>query len=131
MIKESKNMYQEVITVYEEDFLEPKAINAATVTGTSFLNADGTMGAITANVIADTDVNLSSAITVTIKASDQISGEYTAVATGTIAPGSFYAGDLMGTVAIPFDVKKYVKAEIASATSNTGNVRVTGGFLPR
>lgn len=124
-------MYKEVVTVYEEDFLEPKAINAASVVGESVLNADGTMGAITANVVADTDVVLASPITVTIKAADAKDGDFAEVAKGTVAAGSFAAGDVMGTVAIPFDVAKYVKAEIASATSNSGNVRVTGGYLPR
>lgn len=124
-------MYKEVVTVYEEDFLEPKAINAASVTGESVLNAKGTMGAITANVIADSDVTLASAITVVIKHSDERAGTYTEAAKGTIAAGSFVAGDVMGTIAVPADVKKFAKAEITSATSNSGNVRVTGGYLPR
>ena len=44
-------MYKKFITVYEEDFLEPKAINASSITGTSVLNADGTMGALTATAL--------------------------------------------------------------------------------
>ena len=124
-------MYKEVVTVFQEDFLEPKAINASSVTGTSVLNTDGTMGAITANVIAVTDVTVASVITVTIKASETKSGEYKEVAKGTIPTGSYIAGDLMGTVAIPYNVTKYVKAELSSASSNSGTVRVTGGYLPR
>jgi hypothetical protein len=124
-------MYKEVVTVYGEDFLEPKAINAASVTGSSVLNADGTMGALTANVIAVDDVNVASAMTVVIKASDEKAGTYAEVAKGTVATGTYVAGDVMGTVAIPFDVKKYVKAELTSATGNSGTVRVTGGYLPR
>lgn len=124
-------MYKEVVTVFEEDFLEPKAINAASVTGTSVLNADGTMGALTANVVAVTDATVASAITVVIKAAEAKAGEYKEVARGTVAAGSYVAGDLMGTVAIPYDVAKYVKAELTSATSNSGTVRVTGGYLPR
>ena len=124
-------MYKEVVTVHGEDFLEPKAINAASVTGTSVLNADGTMGALNANVIAVTDVKVASAITVVIKAAETKAGEFTEVARGTVAAGDYVAGDVIGAVAIPYDVKKYVKAELTSATSNSGTVRVTGGYLPR
>jgi hypothetical protein len=124
-------MYKKFITVYEEDFLEPKAINASSVTGTSVLNADGTMGALTATALAVTDVTVSSAITVVVKAAEDKSGEYKEVARGTIEPGSYSAGDVLDTVSIPFDVEKYVKAELTSSTSNSGTVRVTGGYLPR
>ena len=124
-------MYKEVVTVHGEDFLEPKAINSASVTGTSVLNADGTMGALNANVIAVTDVKVASAITVIIKASETKAGEFAEVARGTVATGDYVAGDVMGSVAIPYDVAKYVKAELTSATGNSGTVRVTGGYLPR
>ena len=124
-------MYKEEVKVWNEDLLEPKAVNAASVTGDSILVVNATMGAITANVFAVDDVNLASAITVTIKDSDTGEGSFNEVAKGTIAIGKYSAGDLMGTVAIPFNVKRYAKAEIASATGNSGTVRVTGGFLPR
>lgn len=124
-------MYKETLTVFKEDFLEPKEINVASVTGDSYLIVDGAMGAITANVLAESDVTLASAITVNIKTSDAKDGSFETVASGTVKAGSYETGEVMGTIAIPFDVKKYTKAEIDSATTNSGTVRVTGGYLPR
>lgn len=124
-------MYKNEVTVWQEDFLEPKAINAASVSGDSYLVVDGTMGAIVAKVLATDDVSVAQAITVSIKDCDTSNGSFAEVAKASIAVGDYSAGDVMATISIPVDVKKYAKAELTSDTTNTGTVRVTGAYLPR
>lgn len=124
-------MYGHELKVWGEDLLPASEINKASVTADDAVIVNGAMGALTANVIAVGAVSLASAVTVSIKAADEKDGSFNEVATGTIATGSYEDGEVLGTIAIPYDVKKWAKASLASATGNSGKIRVTPGYLPR
>lgn len=124
-------MYGHELKVWGEDLLPASEINKAAVSADDAVIVNGTMGALTANVIAEGEVTLASAVKVSIKHADEKDGTFDEVADGTVAAGSYEDGEVMRTIAIPYDVKKWAKAELASATGNTGKIRVTPGYLPR
>lgn len=110
-------MYGEKVKIYGED------LNVGPVL------VGGTMGALVAHVFADANsVTIAAAAKVTISAADTKDGSFTTAAEAALAEGTYAKGDLIATVTLPADIKMWAKAAV---TGNTGNVRVTLGYLPR
>lgn len=71
-------------------------------------------------------------MTITVKHGDTENGSFADLLTMTIdAEKSFADGELMATATLPADVKDFVTAAVASATGNSGSIRVTLGYLAR
>ena len=123
-------MINNFLKVYDEDLING-AINKASVTSDKVLTAGGTMGALCVNVFAQTDMSVATEMTVTLKHADAENGAYAELLTLKVPAKSYKAGELAATATLPHDAKAYLMASAASATGNSGNVRVTLGYLAR
>ena len=124
-------MLNNILKVYGED-LAAGALNQASIAAGTGIAAGSTQGALCVNAFAVGDVSATSAVTITVKHSDSENGSFADLLTMTIDAGSTFAdGELMATATLPADVKAYVTAAVASATGNSGSIRVTLGYLPR
>ena len=66
------------------------------------------------------------------KYGDSETGSFSELLTMSIeATKSFEDGELMATATLPADVKDFVTAAVTSNTSNSGEIRVTLGYLAR
>ena len=107
-------------------------LNQASIAAGTGIAAGSTQGALCVNAFAVGDVATTAAVTITVKHSDSESESFTDLLTMSVAADqSFADGDLMATATLPADVKSYVTAAVASATGNSGSIRVTLGYLPR
>lgn len=122
-------MYGKTLQVYGEDL----AVGAMTANfaGSDPVLAGGTMGALTANVFADDAVKVGTGAKVSITASPTKDGSYTEVAAKNLTAGNYSAGDLIATIALPFDMDMWAKASVTVGSGSSGNVTVTLGYLPR
>ena len=124
-------MLNNILKVYGED-LASGALNQASIAAGTGIAAGSTQGALCVNAFAVGDVATTAAVTITVKHSDSESESFTVLLTMSVAADqSFADGDLMATATLPADVKSYVTAAVASATGNSGSIRVTLGYLPR
>lgn len=124
-------MLNNILKVYDED-LANGALNQASVAGGKAIAAGSTQGALCVNVFAVGAVETKAAVTVTIKHGDTENGAFADLQTIAIAANKTFAdGALMATATLPADVKDFVTASVASATTNSGSVRVTLGYLAR
>lgn len=123
-------MINNFLKVHNEDLINA-AINKAAVTSDSVVVAGGTMGALCVNAFAETDMTVATEMTVTLKHSDTENGTYSDLLTFKVPAKSFKAGALAATATLPQDTKTYLMASLASATGNSGSIRVTLGYLAR
>ncbi len=124
-------MINNILKVYGED-LASGALNQASIAAGNAIAAGSTQGALCVNVFAVGAVEVKSNITVTVKHGDTETGSFAELLTIPVtAAKSFADGALMATATLPADVKDYVLATVASATANSGNIRVTLGYLAR
>lgn len=114
-------MYGEIVKVHGEDLT-----SGAVLVG-------GTMGALAANVFAESAVTITAAgesttgATLTIKDSDTKDGTFAEVASYALPAGTYNEGDLITSFALPLNIKTWAKAEVSGATG----VSVSVGYLPR
>lgn len=125
-------MMNNILKVYDEDLIN-SAINKANVPSDKVVAAGATQGALAVNVFAKGNVSTSgAAITITVKHGNTEQGTFAEVQTISVAKDKTFAdGELMATVTLPQDVKAYVMATATSAASNSGEIRVTLGYLAR
>ncbi len=124
-------MLNNILKVYDED-LAKGALNQASIAEGNVVAAGSTQGALCVNAFAVGDVAVNGTITITVKHGDTETGAFAELLTMSIeATKSFVDGELMATATLPADVKDFVTAAIASSTSNSGNIRVTLGYLAR
>ncbi len=124
-------MLNNILKVYGEDLFNG-AINKASATGDKVIAAGQSGGALTVNVFAVGTVTTAAQATVTVKDGASESGEFSSLLTFTIAADKTFAdGELIATAILPQETKAYVTAAISSATTNSGTIRVTLGYLAR
>lgn len=116
-------MYGKTLKVYDEDLY-----NAGE---SGVVNVSGTMGALVVRLVAIEDAETFKATTVTVKQGESASevatacGEFTSVQATDVK-----AGDCVAEMTLPWDVARYVTAELGDEGETT-NARVTLGYLPR
>lgn len=95
------------------------------------VKAQGNMGGLVVRLVAIADAETFKATTVTVKQGESASDVTTACGefTSTQATG-VKAGDCVAEMILPWDVARYVTAELDGA-GETANARVTLGYLPR
>lgn len=124
-------MMNNILKVYGEDLING-ALNVAAVASDKVVAAGETQGALCVNVFAKGAVETKAVVTITVKHSDAENGTFADLLTITVPTGkTFVDGELMATATLPADVKAYVMASAASATTNVGSMRVTLGYLAR
>lgn len=124
-------MLKNILKVYNED-LANGALNQSSIADGNPVAAGSTQGALCVNAFAQGDVSVASTVTITVKHADTEDGVFEEVLTMEVeATQSFADGELMATATLPADVKNFVTASVASASSNSGNIRVTLGYLAR
>lgn len=124
-------MINNILKVYDED-LARGSLAQASISGDKPVSVGKTGGALTVNVFAIGDVVLSENVGVSIKHGDTKDGgfsEYFAI--NLEAGASFKDGDLMGSFTISEDAKAYMVADVTSNEANSGQIRVTLGYLAR
>lgn len=95
------------------------------------VKAQGNMGGLVVRLVAIADAELFKATTVTVKQGESSSevatacGEFTSVQATDVK-----AGDCVAEMILPWDVARYVTAELGDEGETT-NARVTLGYLPR
>lgn len=125
-------MMNNILKVYGEDLING-ALNAAAVASDKVVAVGETQGALCVNVFAKGDVSTAgAAVVITLKHGDSENGSFADLQTITIAKSkTFKDGELMATATMPAGTKAYVMASAASATTNSGEMRVTLGYLAR
>ncbi len=124
-------MLNNILKVYDED-LAKGALNQASIAEGKAIAAGSTQGALCVNAFAVGDVSISNSVTITVKHGDSETGSFSELLTMSIeATKSFEDGELMATATLPADVKDFVTAAVTSNTSNSGEIRVTLGYLAR
>jgi len=124
-------MMNNFLKVYDEDLVNG-SLAAETVGSDKVLNAGSTMGALAVNVFAKGAVTLASDVVVTVKHGDDKDGSFGELMNVSVsAGGSFKDGELMATAILPENTKAYIMATVTSAVANSGDVRVTLGYLAR
>lgn len=116
-------MYGEVLTVYGEDLNyanEPKVVKA-----------QGNMGGLVVRLLPVADATSFKATTVTVKAGDDATdleeiGAFSCEQVST----EVKANQVIAELTLPWDVAKYVSAEL-DGSGETTNAYVTLGYLPR
>lgn len=116
-------MYGEVLKVYGEDL---NLANEAKV-----VKAQGNMGGLVVRLVPIADASTFKATTVTVKAGDDASslseiGEFSC----ELISSEVKAGQVIAEFMLPWDVARYVSAEL-DGSGETTNARVTLGYLPR
>lgn len=123
-------MINNILKVYDED-LAKGALNQTSIGSDKVLEAGSTMGALCVNVFAVGNTSVSDEVVVTVKHGDTKDGSFAEIMTIPVQAGEFKDGNLMATATLPQDVKDFIAATVSSSTSNSGNVRVTLGYLAR
>ncbi len=124
-------MLNNILKVYDED-LAKGALNQASIAEGDVVAAGSTQGALCVNAFAVGDVSISNSVTITVKHGDTKTGDFSELLSMSIeATKSFEDGELMATATLPADVKDFVTASVTSNTSNSGEIRVTLGYLAR
>ncbi len=123
-------MINNFLKVHNEDLINSD-VNKASLASAGVVAAGGTMGALCVNVFAETDMSVVSEISVTLKHADTENGSYAELMTFKVPAKAYKAGELAATVTLPQDTKAYLMATAASATGNSGKIRVTLGYLAR
>ena len=125
-------MLNNILKVYDEDLING-ALNAATVDSDKVLAVGETQGALCVNVFAKGAVSTAgAAVEIALKHGDSETGTFADLQTITIAKSkTFKDGELMATATMPAGTKAYVMASAVSAAGNSGNMRVTLGYLAR
>ena len=120
-----------ILKVYDEDLIND-AVNSSAIAGKSVVAAGSTLGGLCVNVFAEEAVTTTDAITITVKHGDTEGGDFSALLTLTVPASKSYAkGELISTATLPQDTKSFVSASATSATTNSGKIRVTLGYLAR
>ncbi len=124
-------MLNNVLKVYNEDLIND-AVNSSSIAAKSVVAAGSTQGALCVNVFAEEAVTTTDVITVTVKHCDSENGNFATLLTLTVpASKSFAKGELVTTATLPQDTKAFVTATATSASTNSGKIRVTLGYLAR
>lgn len=123
-------MMNNILKVYGEDLINAE-VNKASVAAAGAVAVGSVMGALCINVFAKTDVVVASAITIAVKQADTENGSYADLLKITVPVNSYKAGELLATAVLPQECKNFVSATASSSTSNSGEVRVTLGYLAR
>ena len=124
-------MLNNILKVYDEDLING-SLAAATVSSDKVVAVGETQGALCVNVFAKGAVSTTAAVAITLKHGDSETGSFADLSTINIAASkTFKDGELIATTTLPSNVKAYVMATATSATSNSGSIRVTLGYLAR
>jgi len=124
-------MLNNILKVYGEDIFNG-AINKTSANGDKVIAAGGVDGALAVNVFAVSAVTTAAEATITLQDSASEDGEFATLHTFTIAADKSYAaGELIDSIILPKNSKTFVKANLASATTNSGTIRVTLEYLAR
>lgn len=124
-------MLKNILKVYDEDLINA-AVNSSSITGKSVVAAGSTQGALSVNVFAEEAITTTDAIAVTVKHCDTENGTFASLLTITVpASKSFAKGELVATEILPQNTKAFVAASATSASTNSGKIRVTLGYLAR
>ena len=123
-------MLKNILKVYDEDLAKGSLAQDA-ISSDKAVMAGATQGAICVNVFAVGAVSIASDVVVTVKDGAEENGAFAEVMTIPVSSGEFADGDLMATATLPIDVRDYVIASVASSASNSGEVRVTLGYIAR
>ncbi|MBR5599026.1 MAG: hypothetical protein IKW39_03200 [Alphaproteobacteria bacterium] len=124
-------MINNILKVYDED-LARGDLSSLTISGTKPVSVGTTGGALTVNVFADSDVNLTGDVSISVKHADSKDGGFSEFFVINLEGGATYKdGNLMASTTISEDAKAYMLADVTSASGNTGKIRVTLGYLAR
>lgn len=124
-------MLNNILKVYDEDLING-ALGAESIGSDKVILAGDTQGALCVNVFAKGAVLVASEVLISVKHGDDENGAFADLLTIKVAGGkSFADGELMASVTLPQETKAYVTAWATSAASNSGNMRVTLGYLAR
>ncbi len=125
-------MMNNILKVYGEDLING-ALNAAAVASDKAVAVGETQGALCVNVFAKGAVSTAgAAVEITLKDGESETGSFAGLQTITVARGkTFKDGELMATATLPAGTKAYVMASAVSAAGNSGEMRVTLGYLAR
>lgn len=124
-------MLKNILKVYNEDLIDA-AINASNIDSAGVVAAGETQGALCVNVFAKGAVTTAAAINITVKHADNEDGNFANLQTISVASGKTFAdGELMASATLPIDTKAFLSASATSASSNSGKIRVTLGYLAR
>lgn len=123
-------MLKNILKVYDEDLAKGSLAQDA-ISSDKAVMAGATQGALCVNVFAVGAVSIASDVVVSIKDGAEENGAFAEIMTVSVAAGTFADGDLMATATLPIDVRDYVIASVASSASNSGDVRVTLGYIAR
>lgn len=123
-------MLKNILKVYDEDLAKGSLAQDA-ISSDKAVMAGATQGALCVNVFAVGAVSIASDVVVSVKDGAEENGAFAEIMTISVAAGTFADGDLMATATLPIDVRDYVIASVASSASNSGDVRVTLGYIAR
>lgn len=124
-------MLNNVLKVYNEDLINAE-VNSSSIAGKSAVAAGSTQGGLCVNVFAEEAITTTDAISITVKHGDSENGTFTNLLTITVpASKNFAKGELVATETLPQDTKAFVTASATSASTNSGKIRVTLGYLAR
>ena len=123
-------MLKNILKVYDEDLAKGSLAQDA-ISSDKAVMAGATQGALCVNVFAVGAVSIASDVVVSIKDGAEENGAFAEIMTVSVTAGTFADGDLMATATLPIDVRDYVIASVASSASNSGDVRVTLGYIAR
>ena len=123
-------MLKNILKVYDEDLAKGSLAQDA-ISSDKAVMAGATQGALCVNVFAVGAVSIASDVVVSIKDGAEENGTFAEIMTVSVTAGTFADGDLMATATLPIDVRDYVIASVASSASNSGDVRVTLGYIAR
>ena len=123
-------MLKNILKVYDEDLAKGSLAQDAIYSDKAVM-AGATQGALCVNVFAVGAVSIASEVVVSVKDGAEENGAFAEIMTISVAAGTFADGDLMATATLPIDVRDYVIASVASSASNSGDVRVTLGYIAR
>lgn len=124
-------MINNILKVYGED-LASGDLSLGAISGTKPVCVGTTGGALVVNVFAVGDVEIVEDVVISVKHGDSRDGGFTEYFTINIERGHLYKdGNLMASTTISEDAKAFVVADISSSSTNTGNIRVTLGYLAR
>lgn len=123
-------MYKHKLQVWGED-LAVADISQTSVDGQA-VNAGGTLNALGVNVYAVGAVKVADTVTVTVLADNAKDGGFSETAANANLPaGSYVEGELIAQIALPVDVKTWVKGKVAGNSSASGTIRVALDYLGR
>lgn len=123
-------MYKHHVKVYDED-LAVADISQTSVDGQA-VNAGGTLNALGVNVYAVGAVKVAGTVTVTISADDAKDGGFSETVTSVnLTAGDYVDDGLIAQIALPVDVKTWVKGKVAGNSSASGTIRVALDYLGR